>query len=472
MVDETYLIIDAVDECDDHSILVREMMHLLRRDGLKVKLVITSRPEHDLLRAFHDAPTIELLPDKTKDDISTVVEDAVNSEIQNGRLEVQDAELRNEIIRTLKEGAKGMYYIFFPLTDYRFLWVQLQLGAITSLSPQTGKNIRSALRHLPSDLQATYHMIINSVQQDRQGRDVVIRIFRALLGAVQPLRLDELVHCVILEQEQSSIETDDLPAKNELLLSKCRNLVRIELRHATVEFIHWSFKEFLMSFPGLAMGQSDIHAYLSKVCLTYLMLDCFKRPDEAYNEVSQNERQMPNLWGSVMVNEEDEPDRIFGFRNGISKCEIKDISTFLKAYPFFAYAALYWSRHFRLASRETSCEANQSRLRSDIHVFLQSSALETWIMTSVAFEARRVALGYGLEVMNKAFHCGYEGTDTSERNVYLEDLERFIRDENHQARFWNKGYFSQYLFAIASPGLSDDDLEREGKRSTQIESYI
>jgi hypothetical protein len=173
-----------------------------------------------------------------------------------------------------------------------------------------------------------------------------------------------------------------------------------------------------------------------------------------------------------MVNEEDEPDRIFGFRNGISKCEIKDISTFLKAYPFFAYAALYWSRHFRLASRETSCEANQSRLRSDIHVFLQSSALETWIMTSVAFEARRVALGYGLEVMNKAFHCGYEGTDTSERNVYLEDLERFIRDENHQARFWNKGYFSQYLFAIASPGLSDYDLEREGKRSTQIESYI
>ena len=299
------------------------------------------------------------------------------------------------------------------------------------------------------------------MSQDSYGRDLALRVFQWVLGARRPLHIKELIHATALEDGQKIIDPDDLPTDDADLLTVCRSLVRLDKQTSIVEFIHSSVIDFLLSFSNDPMH--NIHYRLSKTCLDYLMLDCFQRPaveQDDSHQTRQNEIYMPNLWGSLTINEEDEPDRFFHFPNGISKCAITQLSTFYRVYPFFRYAALYWPVHVSF-SRQQSLATERSNLVERVSRFYKSSALVTWVMGSAALEARVLTLAYNLEEICCALHHGYIGTSILDRKEKFEDLERFSRNRKN-TRLWKPGFFTQYFSTIVKAqqtceGLGDND---------------
>jgi hypothetical protein len=110
IIPETFIIIDAADECTDRQILLTELLKIYNLCSTSLKLLITSRPEVDLLRDLRNMPTLELVPFKTARDIRRVVETMVDESIRRGKLRLRVPGLRNEIISSLVNGANGMYY--------------------------------------------------------------------------------------------------------------------------------------------------------------------------------------------------------------------------------------------------------------------------------------------------------------------------------------------------------------------------
>jgi hypothetical protein len=290
------------------------------------------------------------------------------------------------------------------------------------------------------------------MDQDPYERDLALRVFQWVLGARRPLHIKELIHATALEDGQRIIDPDDLPSDDLDILSICRNLIRADKLTNNVEFIHSSVTDFLSTLRDshVVVNPFDhIHYHLSTTCLRYLMLECFQRPageQDDENQTRRNEKYMPNLWGSLVINEEDEPDRFFHFDNGISKCGVTQLSTFSRAYPFFRYAALFWSIHVSLAVQE---EIPTASLAQHITQFYNSTALETWILASGALEARVMTLAYKLEGVCGALHNGYIGTDISERREKFDDLERF-RGKRGTTKIWKPGFFTQHFSTIVN----------------------
>jgi hypothetical protein len=98
----------------------------------------------------------------------------------------------------------------------------------------------------------------------------------------------------------------------------------------------------------------ELHYQLSRMALTYLMLDCFQKPSgEIWARIESGERDevaMPDLWSALCLSEEESPDKAFHFPNGVRKCEIVDLSLFYRSYSFLRYASLYWPIHVSLSN--------------------------------------------------------------------------------------------------------------------------
>jgi hypothetical protein len=232
----------------------------------------------------------------------------------------------------------------------------------------------------------------------------------------------------------------------------CRNLIRIDERSSNVEFIHSSVTDFFTSskLPQDLNPGFELHCHLAQGCSTYLMLDCFQRHSgdgdqaEEYS-YKRNEISMPDLWSSLLVNEEEQPDRIFHFRNGVAKCEIVNLSIFSRAYSFFRYASLYWPVHVSLSSPDSE---EGPHIEHQITQLFRSTALETWIMANAALEGRIKTLANSITEVSRAFHNGYIGTDRWARKEQFKDFERFLerRHRKHMpATLWQVGFFAQRL---------------------------
>jgi len=98
-----YLIVDGLDECGDRRPLINSLLSLTTR---KINLLITSRPEQDIEKAFHGKPFVRM-------DINGIREDIVKH--VNWKLNKDDSfpnfgeGLKCEIQARLTEKHAGMY---------------------------------------------------------------------------------------------------------------------------------------------------------------------------------------------------------------------------------------------------------------------------------------------------------------------------------------------------------------------------
>jgi hypothetical protein len=73
----TYIVLDALDECNEHQVLVQLITRLRDRTTRSLHLLFTSQPREIFMEVFKHAPLIVLTPDVTHKDIRRFI----NSEL-------------------------------------------------------------------------------------------------------------------------------------------------------------------------------------------------------------------------------------------------------------------------------------------------------------------------------------------------------------------------------------------------------
>ena len=116
-----FFVVDALDECTLHE--RKDLIEfLLSITGIvstsasygTVKLFVTSRKAPDIEQAFQQnpVPTIEIEATKVNSDIELYVKAQIELRVQNGRLNIQNMSLKDEILSALTMKAGGMYVPF------------------------------------------------------------------------------------------------------------------------------------------------------------------------------------------------------------------------------------------------------------------------------------------------------------------------------------------------------------------------
>ncbi|EWZ78701.1 hypothetical protein FOWG_17079 [Fusarium oxysporum f. sp. lycopersici MN25] len=258
---KVFIIIDALDECTAREELLQWLKHLASR---KAQLIVTGRPEVEfesaIPRSFGKRNCVQLDKNVINADIRSYVEatleqkpDFVDKKLSPSILE----EIRDKI----GDGADGM-----------FRWAACQLETLARcLSP---KDIKTALRSLPRDLNETYCRMLQNIPSEYKRS--AIRLLQFLVYTKRPLELAEAIEVIATEidQEPRGFDVDGRLSLKTDILRYCPSLVIIaEVTKSiwTVEELHlahFSVKEYLLEQAQFNLENASIA--ISKTCLTYL----------------------------------------------------------------------------------------------------------------------------------------------------------------------------------------------------------
>ncbi|KIJ09033.1 hypothetical protein PAXINDRAFT_102380 [Paxillus involutus ATCC 200175] len=225
------IVIDALDECDDLSKLLHELVKLCH-DG-HCRLFVTSRTLHSINRAFADLPSISLddRTDAMRDDMHFHIRTELES---RDRLKTLAYDLREEIQDVLMEKADGM-----------FRWVQCQLDRLNEC--WSLGDVRSVLGTLPATLNETYERMLNTIVTKEFGGRVARRALIWLVTALEPLRISQLAEAVAISCDNPDLDTTIAPMYETDILEICGSLVSFNKRTSVVTLSHYSVKEYLTS---------------------------------------------------------------------------------------------------------------------------------------------------------------------------------------------------------------------------------
>jgi len=164
----------------------------------------------------------------------------------------------------------------------RFRWVFCQLDTLRRCIPSS---IRKVLDELPATLYDTYERALEGIPKEK--RQHALRLFLCLVGALRPLRAEELAELFAIDFDQDSIsnfmEGWRPDNSEEAVRSTCSTLISIidDKGGRIVQFSHFSVKEFLTSGRLQTSEVGNIrdyyipldvaHTTLARACLAVLL---------------------------------------------------------------------------------------------------------------------------------------------------------------------------------------------------------
>ncbi|RAH41751.1 uncharacterized protein BO95DRAFT_517666, partial [Aspergillus brunneoviolaceus CBS 621.78] len=183
---EIVCILDALDECQDHAQLIKEVSAYYSGQYRlsKLKFLMTSRPYDHIRRGFSDLeaklPTIHLSGDGEKE-VEQIARE-INLVI---RKRVADISQR----RSLEAGERTMLEHQLTAVENRtYLWVSLTVDVIENIPGFTKGNVRRVVQNLPKTVESAYERILDRCV-DKPKAKALLHIITA---AVEPLSLEEL----------------------------------------------------------------------------------------------------------------------------------------------------------------------------------------------------------------------------------------------------------------------------------------
>ncbi|KAK4194345.1 ankyrin repeat-containing domain protein [Triangularia verruculosa] len=268
------VVIDALDETSPSLWeLLTDAVRGLHEQCPSLKLLVTSRNELPIARAFQDLPVTSIEQSDVADDILHFVEGEVATKIRQRKLKLRDPELQNVIVDSLVTGSKGM-----------FQWVRCQIDALCKL--RNDRAIRAALTNLPRTLQETYVRILQRIEDEHpEDIEIVQNILGWLVRGIRNLTLEELAEAISIDPEsgEDSMDFNAVDTDPEDMLELLGGLVTVS-PDKFVSLAHFSVKEFLVSAdicqtkPKFCIDALKTEASLASVCLTYLCYDDFATP--------------------------------------------------------------------------------------------------------------------------------------------------------------------------------------------------
>lgn len=225
ILDNAYLIVDALDECTD---LPQLLTFIAQNSALssRVKWIVSSRNWPTIEETFESATqNVNLRLELNEASISTAVQHYTMYKV--GQLKKYDTEHQRDI-----------YDHLIANSGSTFLWVALVCEELVRHRvPQ--RHVRDKLRAFPPELRPLYkRMLENACNSDdastcRQILAVVSLVFR-------PITLSELTS---LMEMPDTVPQDDLETLEEII-KNCGSF--LTLRDGIIYFVHQSAKDFLL----------------------------------------------------------------------------------------------------------------------------------------------------------------------------------------------------------------------------------
>lgn len=267
-----YFIIDAVDESEDAD--RRSILSLLydlcsKMKYCIIKILIASRPVTQLEARRDQFLNVIRLQDETMLDISNFANSLLDG-----------LELTREI-EYIIENAQGV-----------FLWVKL-VGEELLRFHEDGYSeldIFLMLKQLPTELDEVYALMLDKMRANSTCRSYGMRMFRFILFAKRPLRVNELLHSLGIPDDSESDSTYSLsdetfekgvPLSERIIISGGGNFIEIKQQnngHRIVQVIHQTALEFLRDPHGVVsksefyIDEGHAHMFIATTCIRYIMV--------------------------------------------------------------------------------------------------------------------------------------------------------------------------------------------------------
>jgi hypothetical protein len=283
--DSVYIILDAMDECEEGEVFVQDILPLTNNSS--AKFLFFSRMSSVTLN--HYVPKEQRLqiskPDSSKD---------IKLYIDHGIETLMDEELLpattnvTQVADHLLKGADGM-----------FLWARLMLIYLKSVIFTPALRISIINRVvLPDGLEAMYERIVSIIgRTSRAEQDFVRTILLWVSYARQPWSTAQLQEALTFEEHQEPGGDDAHKFANfdSAVTMACANLIEVypQASGVSFRFIHLSAREFFIrNCRCLGEDKLKISSFISKIlpvkpvaeiyftstCLKYLTFHCSAQP--------------------------------------------------------------------------------------------------------------------------------------------------------------------------------------------------
>ncbi|KAH6717010.1 hypothetical protein BKA61DRAFT_316529 [Leptodontidium sp. MPI-SDFR-AT-0119] len=288
---ETRLVIDALDECQDLDVALSFLQRLDAQTsaGANLLVLVSSRDEIKIRHGFRST-NFEKLPvseASIDNDIKKYIEKRVQQDDQRRFSCFSDA-IKSVIITELCSNSHGMW-----------MWAHCQLEEVSQR--KSARDVREALQCLPESLDDTYQRILKNIHPSE--RKWAVRALTWLCGAGSPMTLGMLEEAISIDLDDFEVDEEDRLFDSEYILKILGSLVKV--RHdeqypevMVVELAHFSVQQYLEK-PGLEFyfPPSIVHLHLAKACLAYSTSKTFETALQKLDSLpGQQEDAKEDLW--------------------------------------------------------------------------------------------------------------------------------------------------------------------------------
>lgn len=257
---ETFLIVDAIDECEDVESFLPDFLDVVR-SAPGCRTLLLSRDIPALRRILETRPRIRITPTLTKECIDEYITNAINEVI------VEDDVIRADILQQVSNRTQGM-----------FLWASLMIQELKdAISPE---DMTAILNESPPVLNSMYRMATRKMEQlPSKRRQLAKRILSRAVCSVRPLTWKELQTCLAFDSTLTSTRqrslSRTLPYKS-IVLKLCSPFIEHHLETDTFRLSHMSVHQYLTATEEAEKDQfcvapEDAHRDMAAVCLEYLI---------------------------------------------------------------------------------------------------------------------------------------------------------------------------------------------------------
>ncbi|KAK4073167.1 uncharacterized protein Triagg1_5447 [Trichoderma aggressivum f. europaeum] len=391
--EETFLIIDALDECDSDFVrgeAINFLASLFRNVKSKLHIVITSRLEVDIETKISQAsiPTSSVALHAT--DVDRDIRKHLRALMrEEDSFKAWSHALKKRVIEHLVQNADGV-----------FRWADLQIQGLRGKTREI--DVNRALKRLPRGLGETYSRILQRIDLNNYKLEAMA-VLRWLACSTRPLNLAEIAELAVFEVEESD-EANLLPSSSEYEIScvyqnrfgSALEVLNIlsglvtstqlsdkdpQPRNSIVSFSHFSVKEYLQSSQVsptyFKLILSECHWFVLKSSFAYM---------RAFDVAARENQELRNcpllLYACFSIWEHaKEPEVFFAKGDHGESLLASFIATYLQEYGYAIAVAL--ERAF-LNSQRISEDVSQF-IRQFIDMGAQSSSTCSQIYSAVAF---------------------------------------------------------------------------------------
>ncbi|KAJ6475514.1 ankyrin repeat-containing domain protein, partial [Mycena sanguinolenta] len=313
---ETYLLVDALDECSERDMLLRALASILESKLPRMHLIVTSRTEVTHSSLANEAVLVSL-GDSVHRDIQLYVGAQLSK--MGGYIAKNKDDISKELL------AKG---------GDMFRLVALQLEALQKSGGSKSK-VTKALATMPATLAGIYDHIL-------QMTDILEQVCRAmnwLIFGLREMKLGEIIDALAFDfSEDKLVFDEDERMEAQALLAACGSLVSVPQdwdNSSVVRLSHASVKDYFLNSRHMEgevkVSEQSAQSLIAKTCLAY------------FNSLNSN----------ALVAEQD--------------------------YPLVRYASHYWNKHLNCYNNffgdQSMCNLFQELLQENNPQYILLKAL-------------------------------------------------------------------------------------------------